>query len=100
MPYFKRADIDLSGFGPRLKAARMLKLWDQRTLADACGGCIGNAHISKWESGSNVPSAQYIIVLAQALGCSTDFLLGHKAAGPDPTPAQLRKVRNRDMRNP
>jgi HTH-type transcriptional regulator, competence development regulator len=100
MPYFLDADVDLSGFGARIRAARMLKGWTQSGLASACGGCIQKGHISKWESGKNTPSCQYVLVLAQALGCSTDFLLGHRAANPDPTEKELKGVLNRDMRNP
>lgn len=63
-------------FEQRLKIARSLKRWAQSDLADATGFAV--SAISHFECGRRAPSLASLARLADALGVTTDFLLGRK----------------------
>lgn len=60
--------------GEMIKRFRMQRGFSQTQLADVLG--VSNKAISKWESGSGLPDIAYLVPLADALGVSTDVLLG------------------------
>lgn len=60
-------------FGARLKALRKQKGWAQKELAALVE--IRFQQLNKYESGLNIPPAEMLIKLADALGVSVDFLL-------------------------
>jgi len=69
--------------GQRLKAARKHRGWTQYDLAEKSG--IFQGHISHFECGIRVPLVRNLLKLADALGRSTDFLLGRTTIElPDP----------------
>ncbi len=68
-------DLDI---GPRIRARRDLLGLKQHHLAEKCETSL--AMVSQWETGHRTPSAEGLKKLAQALKCSTDYLLGLKEA--------------------
>lgn len=60
-------------FGARLKALRKQKNWAQKELAGLVG--IRFQQLNKYESGLNIPPAEMLVKLADALGVTVDFLL-------------------------
>lgn len=60
-------------FGARLKGLRKQKNWPQKELAAQVG--IRFQQLNKYESGLNIPPAEMLVKLAEALGVSVDFLL-------------------------
>lgn len=68
---------DQEVFAQRLKAARDRRGLSQGDLAEASG--IDRQLISKYERGVKQPGMDGLARLAQALKCSTDYLLGLKA---------------------
>lgn len=67
----------------RLRALRDAKKWSQGELGKQCG--LSQSVIAKSEKGKNLPGSGALDKLAQALDCTTDYLLGR---GPDyKTPA-------------
>ena len=60
-------------FGVRLKALRKQKRWSQKELAAKVG--IRFQQLNKYESGLNLPPAEMLIKLADALGATVDYLL-------------------------
>ncbi len=60
--------------GTRLKEARTTRNYTQKQLAEVIQST--QQQIVKWESGLNDPSADTLVRLATALGCTTDWLLG------------------------
>jgi transcriptional regulator with XRE-family HTH domain len=67
----------------RLENLRDAKGWSQEQLADRAG--LSHSLITKTENGKNSPRSEALDKLAQALDCTTDYLLGR---GPDyKTPA-------------
>ncbi len=60
-------------FGARLKGLRKQKNWAQKELAAQVG--IRFQQLNKYESGLNIPPAEMLVKLAEALGVSVDFLL-------------------------
>lgn len=70
----RKLDIDrLESFGERLKELRTQKKMSQTQLADMVG--LRYAHISRYENGGSLPSAEMLMKLSQALAVSTDYLL-------------------------
>lgn len=71
-------------FAERLKAAREAKKMSQAGLAKASG--LQPSHVSHFETGRRAPSAENLRGLADALGVTTDYLLGRQTrqgiAGP------------------
>jgi len=60
-------------FGSRLKALRKQKNWSQKELAMRVN--IRFQQLNKYESGLNVPPADMLVKLAQALDVTVDHLL-------------------------
>jgi transcriptional regulator with XRE-family HTH domain len=60
-------------FGSRLKALRKQKNWAQKELAAQVD--VRFQQLNKYESGLNIPPAEMLVKLADALGVSVDFLL-------------------------
>ena len=71
-------------FGSNLRSAREMKKLSQAELAKSSG--LQPSHISHFETGRRQPSAENLRALADALGVTTDFLLGRHSnqgmAGP------------------
>lgn len=61
-------------FGQKLKTARELRGLNQEQLADRSG--LQASAISHFETGNRKPSFENLKKLADALGVSTDYLLG------------------------
>ena len=83
-------------FPVRLKSSRELRGLDQSGLAKSAG--LPPSSISHFESGSRKPSFENLWKLANALGVSTDYLLGrvdetnHHQANTDPLFRDLEKL--------
>ena len=60
-------------FGARLKELRKQKRWSQKELAAKVD--IRFQQLNKYESGLNLPPAEMLIKLADALATTVDFLL-------------------------
>jgi transcriptional regulator with XRE-family HTH domain len=60
-------------FGARLKALRKQKNWAQKELSALVE--IRFQQLNKYESGLNIPPAEMLVKLADALGVTVDFLL-------------------------
>lgn len=71
---FVMHDVTLrKDFGARLKNLRKQKNWPQKELAAKVG--LRFQQLNKYESGLNIPPAEMLVKLADALGVSVDFLL-------------------------
>lgn len=60
--------------GSRIESLRASKGISQLELAKMLG-YKSDSTISKWESGSSIPTGKKIVKLAQALGTTTDYIL-------------------------
>ena len=67
----------------KLKEFRKTKKMTQRDLADRFN--VSNITVSRWESGTQMPSIETAIQLADFFGCKIDDLV----RGPNPTPAPV-----------
>lgn len=65
----------------RIAARRLERGWTQDALATRLG--TTGMMVSHWETGRRVPSARWLVNLADALGCSTDWLLARAAETPN-----------------
>lgn len=65
--------IDYKAMGAQVKKARKLKHMTQEQLAEKVN--VGIAHISHIETGSNVPSLQVLVDIANVLDASLDAFL-------------------------
>lgn len=66
--------LDKKAFGRRVRERRVAQGLIQRELA----GLVEtdeNKTVSSWENGHSVPRGRTLILLAQALGCSVEWLL-------------------------
>ena len=63
-------------FASRLKTIRKDHSMTQQELADKSG--LSRSSINTWESGHSLPLPDGLCALANALGCSTDYLLGRE----------------------
>lgn len=61
--------------GERIRNLRELKNIDQISLAEMLG-YKSQSTISKWESGTNLPTGKKLMELAKILGVSTNEILG------------------------
>jgi transcriptional regulator with XRE-family HTH domain len=76
----------MEGFGQRVITARGHQGWTRRELAKRAG--LHEQHLAKVEHGNRHRiEADTILKLAEALGCSTDYLLGRTD---DPAPPTKR----------
>lgn len=66
-----------TGFGARLKAARLAKGLTQAQFAAECG--VHAITANRWERGSE-PKVDQVRAIATALGCSVDWLLWGEGA--------------------
>ena len=66
-------DVLRKAFGARLKVLRKQKNWAQKELAAKVG--VRFQQLNKYESGLNIPPADMLIKLADALDVTVDFLL-------------------------
>lgn len=71
------------GFGPRIKAARLIRRMSQQALADAVG--VSKMAISKYERGLINPSSKMLIAIAAA----TDFQMSFFLRRPAPIEIEL-----------
>ncbi len=69
-------------FGVRLKNLRKQKRWSQKELAAKVG--VRFQQLNKYESGLNLPPAEMLIKLADALGTTVDYLLAGNPAEETP----------------
>lgn len=69
-------DLSLS-IGKRIREKRNLKKWKQKDLLNELGDAT-NQMLSGWEKGHSIPSAFYLIKLAEALDTTCDYLLTGK----------------------
>jgi transcriptional regulator with XRE-family HTH domain len=90
-------------FPDRLKAARVLRGLNQEELAERSG--LQDSAISHFETGGRKPSFDNLKRLADALGVSTDYLLGRTndpeghAVPSDPLYRDMQRLnkKNRDL---
>lgn len=66
---------DLSEFSQRLKQARETKGLLQSKLVELTG--ISQTCLSKYETGKSLPNTLNLIILAESLGVSLDWLCGN-----------------------
>jgi len=68
--------------GQRIKQLRKQKGWTQKELANRIEA--SHAQLNKYESGQNTPPIDRLILLAEVLDTSVDYLVGghHNAAPP------------------
>jgi len=76
----------ISGFGKRLKELRKAKGLTMAQLGDKAG--VSYRVIAYYELESNHPPVHILVPLTNALGVSTDELLGVKGVKPDLNPEQ------------
>jgi|GEM_PF-6079426 len=64
--------------GDRIRDFRHKREWTQEQLAERMGlsDDFGHLQISQWECDRRIPSATNLVRLADALGVSTDQILG------------------------
>mgnify|MGYP001611915966 CR=1 FL=1 len=85
MPIPLTMDSPLQGLGERVHIARRRRRLSQGALVAQLSPRISRNSLSEIENGATVdPHASSIVALAQALGVSTDYLLG---LTPEPTRA-------------
>ncbi len=61
----------------RLKRLRERSGWTQSSLGARCG--LEASAIAHFECGRRIPTAKNLIILADAFGTSTDYILGRVA---------------------
>lgn len=77
--------------GQRIKELRELKGMEQIELAWKLG-YKSQSTVSKWESGTNLPTGKKLIELAKILDVSTNEILGMVESEPTYTETDLRKM--------
>ena len=77
--------------GRKIKELRELRGMEQIELAWALG-YKSQSTISKWESGTNMPTGKKLIELARVLDVSTNEILGMAEPEPTYTESDLRKM--------
>lgn len=68
------SEFDSITFARRLKALREERGLNQKELSCAAG--LSESSIANYEIGRGMPNAIKVVSLANALGCTTDVLLG------------------------
>ena len=74
LPMPRPGSLTAKHFGQRLKAARSIRNYTQKQLADLIGMHV--SHISQFETGRRHPDLANFTRCANALGVSADYLLG------------------------
>lgn len=80
--------------GDRIKRLREAKGLEQSDLADMLG-YKSQSTISKWESGTNLPTGKNMIKLAQIFGVTSDYILDGEEQKENPI--DLKDVLNRTV---
>lgn len=83
-PFIMQDETLHKAFGARLKALRKQKNWAQKELAALVD--IRFQQLNKYESGLNIPPAEMLVKLADALGVTVDFLLTGNPVEDSPLP--------------
>ena len=78
-----------------IKRARKERNWTQAILAEKI--CVDRTNVASWELGRGEPNSEKLILLAQTLGVTTDYLIGvvairETANLPHPIPIISRKM--------
>lgn len=85
-------------FSERLRTCRAGLGWTQQELANRSE--VPRTRVDEYEHGRHLPSADALKRLAEAMGCSADYLLGMEAIAPpkapqapaEPTPPALQAL--------
>ena len=72
-------------FSEKISALRKQKGWSQEELAEKL--MVTRQAVSKWESAQSMPDLDKLVLLSEALGVSTDYLLKDEQAQSAPVPA-------------
>ena len=64
----------------RIRELRQEKQLSQEELARLLG--VDRSAVAKWETGTNLPRAEKLIMMAKVFGCSVDELLSSDKNGP------------------
>ena len=64
----------------RIRELRQEKQLSQEELARLLG--VDRSAVAKWETGTNLPRAEKLIMMAKVFGCSVDELLASNKNGP------------------
>lgn len=70
----------IQGLPEKIQQQRIRLGITQRQLAQRLG--VSPSIVSGYETGERTPSTEILLALSYLFGCSTDFLLGRKAAEP------------------
>ena len=65
-------DVDTSAIAAGIRAERARADMTQDVLADKAG--VSKATVSLWESGAQIPGADKVMAIVQALGCTPNDL--------------------------
>ncbi len=82
--------------GDRIKRLRETKGLEQSDLADMLG-YKSQSTISKWESGTNLPTGKNMIKLAQIFGVTSDYILDGEEEKIEEQTIDLKDVLNRTV---
>lgn len=66
--------------GERVRAARKAAHLSQNDLAGRIGAT--STIVSRWERGTATPGTEFCVALAEAFGCSLDWLIKGEGDGP------------------
>lgn len=64
----------MSIFGDRVKAARKMRGWSQKELADKAG--TSQQNIQRYETEDREPQSSNLLAISKALGVTVSYLLG------------------------
>ena len=64
--------------GEEIRKRRIEKGWSRVRLSLKIGATSDGTTVKLWEQGESAPSAYFLCMLADALECSVDELLGRK----------------------
>ena len=82
--------------GKRVRELRVKKGLSQQGLGNAIG--VTKVSVCGYESGSRLPNLEKLVKLADALGCTTDYLLGREnIANNDENKTQIGYVSYEDV---
>lgn len=70
----RSAGVDVDGVAWRIRRLRRDRRWTQVDLAAECG--VQRFTVARWETSRMLPDALHLYRIADAFGCSTDYLLG------------------------
>lgn len=67
------ATLELRAIGRRIRDMRTDRGWTQDDLGDACE--VNRSGVSLWEHGKRPPSTTMLLRLADAFGCTVEYLI-------------------------